>query len=296
LDKLRQEQEVFKQNKLNIIEQAKSLLELEDAKEATEKAKQLQKDWKDAGMVARKDEQQLWKAFRDVCDELFERRDQQVTAFKADLEANRAKAEELISGIENLANSQEVLAEQSVFENLKAQYDQLGTLPKAHYAKLSKRYRDAVSAFEAAGKAAKSRAADRHWLTLIEWVKEVRFSDLDADSVRQAFAELTLPDEAKGLVNAVDSWLSPVEDLNLAAMHEKTIDLEILTGQESPPVDSGIRMNLQVQRLSEGIGASTTDRNVHQMVVDWLSIGAVEREDYERFETRMKAAREHWLK
>lgn len=295
-DKMRKEQEVFKGNKQAIIEQAKTLLDLEDIKEATEKAKQLQKDWKHAGMVARKDEQELWKAFREVCDELFDRREKQVNDFKADLEANREKADELIASIESLAKSESVLAEQSVFENLKSQYDQLGTLPKAHYQALSNRYRTACQVFEKSVKNARTIESDQHWQAVIDWVKRARFSDESEADLQESWSRLKVPEAARGLIDGLGDWQMAADEVNQAAMHEKTIDIEILTGVESPEEDASIRMNLQVQRLSEGIGTSSNDRKFHSMVVDWLAIGSVEQDDYDRFEARMKFARNAWLK
>jgi hypothetical protein len=296
-DKLRKEQDVYKQNKLAIIEQAKALLELEDLKEATEQAKKLQRDWKSAGNVARKDEQELWKAFRKVCDELFDRKEQQVTAFKAELETHKDKAVELIQSIETLTQSNSVLAEQSVFESLKAEYDQIGTLPKAHYQKLTKQYNNACQAFEHACKSAKLNEADQDWQNLIEWVKSVRYSDMTAETAQEQLSQMNVPIAASTIDKAtISGWLKEADELNHAAMHEKTIDLEILTESESPLVDSGIRMNLQVQRLAEGIGSTAQNSDVDAMVVEWLAIGAVEKDFYEQLETRMKAARANWMK
>jgi hypothetical protein len=296
-DKLRKEQDIYKQNKLTIIEQAKALLELEDLKDATEQAKKLQRDWKSAGNVARKDEQELWKSFRKVCDELFDRKEQQVTAFKAELETHKDKAGQLIQSIDALTKSSSILAEQSVFESLKAEYDQIGTLPKAHYQKLTKQYNEACQAFERARKTAKLNEADQDWQNLIEWVKTIRYSDVTAETAQDQWAQMNVPTAANSInTTTISGWLKDADELNHAAMHEKTIDLEILTGSESPLVDSGIRMNLQVQRLSEGIGATAQNSDVDAMVVEWLSIGAVEKDFYVQLETRMKAARANWMK
>ncbi len=295
-DRLREGQNEFKQNKLQIIEQAKALLDLEDVKDATEQAKGLQRKWKDAGVVARKDEQHLWAEFRAVCDQLFAKREQQINEFKAELDTNKEQAEQLIGSLVSLSASADVLAEQSVFENLKSQFESLGTLPKAHHQKLMKQYKDACYSFESACKTARLAAKDQHWVDLIDWVKQARFSNGDQDALKAQWQGIKVPAPAQELIGCLDSWRQPADELNQAAMHEKTIELEILTGVASPEADSQIRMNLQVQALSEGIGGSTSDADVDRMVVQWLALGPVEAPVYDEFEARMKAARKHWMK
>lgn len=294
-ERMRQEQKVYRENKEAIIEQARALLEYDDVREATEQAKALQHEWKSAGMVARKDEQQLWKAFRKVCDELFERRDQQVNAFKADLEANREHAEDVLSAMEQLTDASDILSQQPAFENLKTEYEQIGTLPKANFSALSGRYREACRAFDAGCRKARHAQADQHWEALIEWVRHARFDEQTTETLLAEWQELTVPEQARSLKTAIAGWQRPADEAAESAMHEKTIDLEILTGVDSPTEDSDIRMNLQVQRLSEGIGSEVSQTQFHQAVVDWLAIGAVSENRYSEFATRMKAARKAWL-
>lgn len=294
-DRMREVQESARDNKEAIIERAKQLLELDDVKEATEQAKALQREWKTAGMVARRDEQQLWKAFRTVCDELFARRDQQVSEFKADLQAHRDEAEKLIVTIESLAESDDVLTQSAEYEQLKTAYQNVGTLPKSHYQALSQRYREACQGFEQACRRARADREDHHWLALISWVRKARFGGETTAELNSEWQQMNIPPEAQGLNRAFAGWLESPDELNSAAMHEKTIDLEIQAGVDSPQEDGEIRMNLQVQRLSEGLGQQPMADDVHRSVVDWLALGAVSESDYERFEARMLAARKAWL-
>ncbi|WP_411745766.1 DUF349 domain-containing protein [Reinekea sp.] len=294
-NQLAKEQAVFKEQKQQIIERAKALLELEDVKKATTEAKKLQQDWKSAGIVARKDEQRLWKEFREVCDALFTKRDVQTESFKADLETNRVQANEVIAGLEALENSIEPESDQSVYENLKAQYEQIGTLPKEHYPALTKRFKAACDVFTAAARAAKRANADAHWQAVIQWVKRARFESLSEEELNEQWQAIKVPSAAKALFDQHEQWQQPVDELNQAAMHEKTLDFEILVGVESPEEDASMRMNLQVQKLSDGIGYQLTDAQMHRSVVDWLSIGSVEKATYEQFESRLLVARNQYL-
>ena len=296
MDKLKAEQTVFHDNKLAIIEQAKKLLELEDARAATEQAKELQKAWKNAGIVSRKNEQELWKAFREVCDKLFARREQQIQAFKADLDSHKVSAENIIQRLEDLAKSDDLLNARPIFEQLKAEFDQLGTLPKAHYARLTKHYKEACEGFEKAVTEARQQAADQHWQRLIDWVQQARFSEQSEVQLTATWSEMTIPSTAQALIERLSLWRQSATEENQAVLHEKTIDLEILLGVQSPVEDSAMRMNLQVQRLSEGIGTQLTSKDVDRLVVEWLSVGAVEASVYAVFEVRMKLARAEYLK
>jgi len=295
INKLRKEQEAFKDNKRVIIEKAKTLLEVEDIKDATEQVKRLQREWKTAGIVARKDEQELWKEFRVVCDELFNRREQQVLTFKADLEINREKAELIISKIEGLIDSSDSQNLSSEFKVLKTEYESIGTLPKAHYQKLSKRFKEGCIAFEKASREAQRSAADQSWQDVIRWVRDARFGEGTADHATETWNGLNVPDACRPLIKYLENWQNQPDELHQAALHEKTIDLEILTGTDSPAEDAGIRMNLQVQRLSDGIGSSTSSLQIEQLVFDWLATGPVDKVIYDGFERHLNLARDNWL-
>ncbi|EAR07621.1 DUF349 domain-containing protein [Reinekea blandensis] len=294
-ERMREVQSVARANKEVIIQQAKSLLELEDIKAATDQAKALQREWKSAGMVARRDEQQLWKAFRTVCDELFARRDQQVSDFKADLQSHRQEAERIIDAIQTLAGEDDVVDRLPEYEQLKSDYQAVGTLPKSHYSRLSQDFRSACQTVDQACQKLRSEQADRHWQALIDWVRKARFSGISIEEMNEQWQQLDVPSVAEPLSQAFASWLEAPDELNIAAMHEKTIDLEILVGVDSPQVDAEIRMNLQVQRLSEGLGQQSNVDDVHRRVVEWLSLGAVPEADYDLYEPRMKSARQAGL-
>jgi exonuclease SbcC len=63
--------------KQELVNQAKSLVELEDLKEAIDGAKGLQSDWKNTGLTPRQLDRKLWNDFRAACDAVFARLDQE---------------------------------------------------------------------------------------------------------------------------------------------------------------------------------------------------------------------------
>lgn len=288
------EHETLKEAKRSIIARAETLLSFDDLRAATDAAKQLQTEWKNLETLPRKEEQALWHAFRSVCDQLFAKRDEQSAAFKADLEAHKMAAEALIAEIEALTTSDDVLAERQHFDQLVEAYQCVGALPKKTEPAITQRYRKACSGFEKRCKAARIEQADQHWQALFQWVEQVRFGALSHTDAEAQWRQLKVPKMAQGLIDRIDIWQQPVSEENQALLHERTIDLEILAGVESPSQDADARMNLQVQRLSQGFG-SAAQPDFEQNVIDWLATGSVDSEWYQTLQERMKTARSVWL-
>jgi exonuclease SbcC len=91
-------QATFDQNaaaKSDLVDQAQALLSLSDLKQATEQAKQLQQEWKSLGNAGNQD-QTLWKAFREHCDALFDKRQNEYLAKKEAIQCNIEQAESLV--------------------------------------------------------------------------------------------------------------------------------------------------------------------------------------------------------
>ncbi|PTY36171.1 hypothetical protein BGP77_02325 [Saccharospirillum sp. MSK14-1] len=292
---LQDEQGDFRRAKEAIIERARTLLDETDTRKATEAAKRLQKEWQQVGTLARRDEQQLWKAFRVVCDELFERRGQQVEAFKAELDDHRRQADALIEQLEALSKADQPLAEKSQADALKAQFRGLGALPKTQQKTLQERFNKAQKQFDAACRGQKRHNKDQHWQALIDWVSRARFEDSNDDALLDAFRAMSLPSGADRLADQLSVWRQPATSQARDQLHRQTVELEALAQVDSPADDKNLRMELQVQRLAGGLGQTVDQQRIDQTVLDWLACGPVARADYDRLAVRMQAARQAWL-
>ena len=84
--------------KKELIEKARSYVELEDLREAIDKAKGIQREWKEVGLTPRQVDRKLWKDFRGACDGVFARLDdqrkQQNAARNERAEEAKARAEQ----------------------------------------------------------------------------------------------------------------------------------------------------------------------------------------------------------
>jgi hypothetical protein len=77
--------------KKDLVTRARSYVELEDLREAIDKTKLIQREWKDVGLTPRQVDRQLWKEFRSTCDAVFGRLDEQRKEQNA---AKNARAEQ----------------------------------------------------------------------------------------------------------------------------------------------------------------------------------------------------------
>ncbi len=100
-EELRKVQDANKDRKLALLEQANELKDSEDWKETSNALIQLQKQWKEVGPAHQKDENKLWRQFREACDGFFQRRNEHRDG-RGDREKENLKAkEELLSEIES---------------------------------------------------------------------------------------------------------------------------------------------------------------------------------------------------
>jgi hypothetical protein len=80
--------------KKELVEQAKSLVELEDLREAIDRAKGIQREWKDVGLTPRQVDRRLWKEFRGACDAVFGRLDDERKQRNAEKNARAEQAKQ----------------------------------------------------------------------------------------------------------------------------------------------------------------------------------------------------------
>jgi exonuclease SbcC len=101
------------ERKKELIEQARSYVELEDLREAIDKAKGIQREWKEVGLTPRQVDRKLWKEFRQACDDVFARLDDQRKQQNA---ARNERAEEAKARVEQV--KARALKEQQRWPNL----------------------------------------------------------------------------------------------------------------------------------------------------------------------------------
>jgi len=84
------------ERKKELVAEAQALVEMDDLRQAIDRAKAIQREWKEAGLTPQRVDRSLWKDFRKACDAVFNRlgeeRDQRQTERRA---AAQARAEQV---------------------------------------------------------------------------------------------------------------------------------------------------------------------------------------------------------
>jgi len=222
-----------------IVEQAQALTEHQPLQEAMNKAKALQSDWKAVGITRHREDRKLWQAFRKACDEIFARRDterseQQLAAKEADI-----AAEAVVEEVRNISSDQDAQTLEHATTALRS-LDTAQVSPgiKEQIQKEKQRLNLAVSA-------QKLKANISEWQALV-------FARTQGETPE----EITFPDK----------WAALSESVGTLNDHELVIRAEILAGVPSPAADQQKRMEIQVQRLAQGMGSAEKADNALQSV------------------------------
>ncbi len=115
--------------KKDLCKQAEALKNSTDWKGTTEKIIHLQREWKKAGPVLKRNSDELWKRFIAACDYFFEQKNKNFSDLKNVEIQNLAKKKEItekIALIEKKSNTEETQAE---FRALMAEWNSIGHVP-----------------------------------------------------------------------------------------------------------------------------------------------------------------------
>jgi len=298
------------QEKKMLIERARGLLDSTDSRKATDEVKRLQEKWKDVGPVSRDDDRRLWEEFRQHCDALFQKRQQEFASHNEALEGNKSKASSLCEELEAIAalSGQELLDQAKRVPELRTAFEEIGELPRANARQLQDRFERAAERCHKAVTQQHARDAEQGWLSLFDaagYVRSYRLAlarNADAserDSLKQAadeFLASTAKLPKRGL-DALKNALAQQGGTNLAAnevaLRKLCIRAEILTDSPTPDTDQTLRREYQVQRLMEsmGQGIKADDTQLDTLTIEWLGVGPTEETTYPRLLERFKECR-----
>lgn len=224
--------------KLAIVEQAQALTEHEPLQEAMNKAKTLQSDWKAVGITRHREDRKLWQAFRKACDEIFARRDAERSEQQQATKNADTEAEALLQQVAGVNSEQdEQTLEQAVIALRSLDASKTSAAAREQIQKEKQRLSQAVSA-------QKLKAGIAEWQTLV-----------------LARTEGSVSTEA-----LPTKWTALAQRLGELNDQEIVIRAEILAGMPSPEADQQKRMEIQVQRLTEGMGFTEKTDNALQTV------------------------------
>lgn len=302
------------QEKRSLIERARGLLASSDSRKATDEVKRLQEKWKSVGPAPRDEDRKLWEEFRQQCDALFQKRQQELASHAEALETNRSQASGLCEELERIAvlPDQELLDSAKKLPELRLAFDAIGELPKGDARQLQDRFERAFARCQGTVAQQHARDAEQGWIGLLDAANYVRAyrlalaGDADAaqrDALKQA-AEDYLASAAKwpkrGL-EALRNALAKQGDSDLAAnelaLRKLCIRAEILADTPTPAADQTLRREYQVQRLVEsmGQGVKAEEGQLDTLAIEWVGVGPTEEATYLQFLERFKECRKQGL-
>jgi Domain of Unknown Function (DUF349) len=296
--------------KESLIERAGALLTSVDSRVAAEEVKRLQEQWKSTGPVPRDEDQKLWEKFRQQCDALFQKRQQEFASRNATLEVNKSQAGDLCEALERIAGltDQELLEGARRLPELRLAFDAIEELPRSDARHLQDRFERAFERCKRAVAEQHSRDTEHGWMRLLDAANPVRAYRLarvrhadasELDALKQAAEEglSNIPQPPKGGVAALRNALAHSENGDVAAnelaLRTLCIRAEILTDTPTPAEDHTMRREYQLRRLKEsmGQGGSAEREHLDTLASEWLQAGPIEEATYMQLVERFKECR-----
>ncbi|WP_394201145.1 DUF349 domain-containing protein [Marinagarivorans algicola] len=279
-----------KVQKEQLIAQAQSAAQNPDIKAAAEQIKQLQANWKHIGRSYRKADQQLWAAFRSVCDEVFNKR--QAIFDEANAERDQliiqseAQIEKLITLSQKPGKELQTLSGQ-VNEITEAFYA-LGELPKAQVVKLQK----ALQSIEANIEQYRNSAKEQVWGVLFELNSQLNTLEAaEGDITEQTEAFNTqlqaqkLPGNSVAILTKRLTQIATPNDNAVKQLRLLCIRAEIAQGIDSPESDKQLRMEYQVEALQQSFGSSQNDTPA-TLTAQWLAVNGCSSTEFNTLQAR----------
>ena len=221
------------EKKKALVEKAQALADSTEWKKTGDKLIALQKEWKEIGIVPRKQGDQLWKDFLEACNKFFEARNKQNAGTRNEEHANLDKKRDIVKQLNELIENAGDNVQQKL-QKLTEQYNAVGHVPFKEKDKIYKEYHEALDKIY---KTLHINNAKRHLDNFKNNLKNVAEKGSDAlDNERgrllrrydQLRSEITTYENNLGFLNAASKkGNSLVEEMNRKVQKLKD-DLELV--------------------------------------------------------------------
>ena len=127
-----------------LLEKAEALKTSDDWKAATEKIKELQKEWRSIGVTFKKHSDEVWEKFSAACDYIFEQREQIFSDQKATEEENLKQKRAIIDKVSEFSPTGNKEADIATLKEFMAEFDKVGFVPRKDKAAVQNEFRSLV--------------------------------------------------------------------------------------------------------------------------------------------------------
>ena len=266
-----------------MIEQAQAqLLAAEgetDIHSAIENVKKLQGKWRDIGYAGPREENKLWQRFRAVNDELFKKRDAlknqqqlaqsvQQSEFESTIQALKSEFSQVEDNVALVNVKQQAQALHSEVISLKPVIKQVANAVEALLKDIDVRLEQL-----------KSEKEKQSWYSLFDTLTAIASANITSvEQLAEQFAE----QEPQPLTRLSAFWQKKIQEVLTATQvvdrKDKTLELEILAGIESPAELAKDRMQTQVRLMQEQM-SSGGGVDLQKNFVNWLQLGRLTEQD-----------------
>ena len=272
-------------SKLELIEQAKKLVTIDDNRKAMSEAKVLQQSWKKIGPTSYKDDKKLWENFRSACDEIFAIRNQATIALKEALEKTDKILDKILESSDALLKLEDdaFRTTRSEFQDLTQQFsDSLSPEVRKRRKKLISRFNELKKKIETRYKklpnkkyqqlkdsiVAKARFLECLERKLLSTKDTNQFTEAKKSGIdKNAWKSLVIndnPEHELALESRLQQLLNAeTPEALLGLTHEAEhqirslcIELEIRANIETPKEEQAARMQIQLDQLKNAFGKS----------------------------------------
>ena len=264
--------------KRDLIEKIEKLAQAEINQHSANQAKRLQSAWKQVGIVRRKDDQALWEEFNGHCKVIYKHQHEaQREKYQASM-SHVFRAREIIKTLRTIAKSSDGSGDNNdQVQALQTEFQALDDFPDKDKKFLLRDFRGALDACSKQQESAlkkRAQAEVNEIGRLVELCEQleaaVESPDSTSDTLRDdiahawenASASVTRETLAK-LITRRDMALKHLDsgskydyEANEAIRRQLLIQMEILTGKDTPAEDKALRMQYQLEHLREGMTSS----------------------------------------
>ncbi len=143
IDVLREQEQKNYDKKLELIEKAKELQDIEDFDKGHQSLQNLMSDWQKIGPVPRKKSSKVWKSFKETMDVFYQRRREHFKDRRGEEKKNLAAKKVILKKLEELASYEDLAKAVEEAKKLQAEFKDIGHVPIKTKNKIWKEYRKA---------------------------------------------------------------------------------------------------------------------------------------------------------
>ncbi|WP_445620795.1 DUF349 domain-containing protein [Kushneria sp. Sum13] len=271
--------------------------ELEDAdiddERRADQAKALQTRWRELGRAPRGEEQALWRAFRQHCDAIFERRNAQRNQQRQQRDSRLDQMQALIDRLDQWLPA--TAADQAILDDAEREADDLMPLPNGpRTGGMLKRWEGILrDRRERLGRLALGTLAERwqQWQPLLEAHVAADSRALQGEPADRVETPLPLSPqalEAHRLRN--DRRASGEQAKAREWLEHLRVHLSVLVDAPLGSEDSSRRLDVQVARLNDAMGNMPEPmEEIEQLQCRLLASGPIDQEDWQRIAPRLES-------